>query len=157
MLVLNSKTNSDWYYFEDPDTEKRFIIESFNTTRSREVNQRKTIQGFPGTLIMDIDGASWTSNFTSDALILQSELYYDVFDLLIYDFNILKQFLLYQNVNATHKNLLTSASITLGKLSRIGTGSVDLIIDQNKIKRELDAMKLEDIKEEKEEEELFLV
>jgi hypothetical protein len=119
MLVLNSKTNSDWYYFEDPDTEKRFIIESFNTTRSREVNQRKTIQGFPGTLIMDIDGASWTSNFTSDALILQSELYYDVFDLLIYDFNILKQFLLYQNVNATHKNLLTSASITLGNTVNI--------------------------------------
>ena len=48
-----------------------------------------------------------------------------------------------------------TASITLGKLSRIGTGSVDLIIDQNKIKRELEAMKLEDIKEEKEE--LFLV
>ena len=22
MLVLNSKTNSDWYYFEDPDTTK---------------------------------------------------------------------------------------------------------------------------------------
>ena len=51
-----------------------------------------------------------------------------------------------------------TAAITLGKLSRIGTGSVDLIIDQNKIKRELEAMKLEDIKEEKEEEEeLFLV
>jgi DNA-directed RNA polymerase II subunit RPB1 len=51
-----------------------------------------------------------------------------------------------------------TASITLGKLSRIGTGSVDLIIDQNKIKRELEAMKLEDIKEDdNEEEELFLV
>jgi DNA-directed RNA polymerase II subunit RPB1 len=48
-----------------------------------------------------------------------------------------------------------TASITLGKLSRIGTGSIDLIIDEDKIKRELEAMKLEDIKED--EEELFLV
>lgn len=119
MLVLNSTTNSDWYYFEDPDTQKRFIIESFNTTRSREVSQRKTIQGFPGTLIMDIDGASWTSNFTSDALILQSELYYDIFDLLIYDFNSLKQFLAYQNRTLSDKNLLLSASITLGNTINI--------------------------------------
>lgn len=52
-----------------------------------------------------------------------------------------------------------TAAITLGKLSRIGTGSVDLIIDEHKIKRELEAMKLEDIKEEvkEDEEELFLV
>lgn len=119
MLVLNSKTNSDWYYFEDPDTQKRFIIESFNSTRSREVNQRKTIQGFPGTLIMDIDGATWTSNFTSDALILKSELYYDIFDLLINDFNSIKQFLAFQNLVITDKNLLTSASITLGNTVNI--------------------------------------
>lgn len=119
MLVLNSKTNSDWYYFEDSDTQKRFIIESFSTTRSREVNQRKTIQGFPGTLIMDIDGATWTSNFTSDALILKSELYYDIFDLLINDFNAIKQFLAFQNLVITDKNLLTSASITLGNTVNI--------------------------------------
>lgn len=119
MLVLNSKTNSDWYYFEDPDTQKRFIIESFNSTRSREVNQRKTIQGFPGTLIMDIDGATWTSNFSSDALILKSELYYDIFDLLINDFNSIKQFLAFQNLVITDKNLLTSASITLGNTVNI--------------------------------------
>lgn len=51
-----------------------------------------------------------------------------------------------------------TASITLGKLSRIGTGSVDLIVDEEKIKRELEAMKLEDIKEDvNEDEELFLV
>lgn len=119
MLVLNSKTNSDWYYFEDSDTQKRFIIESFSTTRSREVNQRKTIQGFPGTLIMDIDGATWTSNFTSDVLILKSELYYDIFDLLINDFNAIKQFLAFQNLVITDKNLLTSASITLGNTVNI--------------------------------------
>ena len=50
-----------------------------------------------------------------------------------------------------------TASITLGKLSRIGTGSVDLIIDEGKIARELEAMKLDDIKEDDNEEELFLV
>lgn len=52
-----------------------------------------------------------------------------------------------------------TAAITLGKLSRIGTGSVDLIIDEKKIKRELEAMKLEEIKEDinDDEEELFLV
>jgi intein/homing endonuclease len=51
-----------------------------------------------------------------------------------------------------------TASITLGKLSRIGTGSIDLIIDEDKIKRELESMKLEDIKEEvDDDEELFLV
>jgi DNA-directed RNA polymerase beta' subunit len=46
-----------------------------------------------------------------------------------------------------------TASITLGKLSRIGTGSVDLLIDDKMIKRELEAMKLDKI----EEEDLFLV
>lgn len=115
MLVLNSKTNSDWYYLEDSDTKKRFITESFTTTRSREVNQRKTIQGFPGTLIMDIDGATWTSNFSSDALILKNELYFDLFDLLINDFNAIRQFFLYQNKTLTSKNLLTSANINLGE------------------------------------------
>jgi DNA-directed RNA polymerase subunit A" len=47
-----------------------------------------------------------------------------------------------------------TAAITLGKLSRIGTGSIDLIIDEDKIKRELESMKLDKIEEE---EELFLV
>jgi len=47
-----------------------------------------------------------------------------------------------------------TASITLGKLSRIGTGSVDLLIDDKMIKRELEAMKLDKIEEE---EDLFLV
>jgi hypothetical protein len=119
MLVLNSSNNSDWYYFEDPDTQKRFIFESFTNTRSREVSQRKTIQGFPGTLIMDIDGASWTSNFSSDAIILQSELYYDIFDLLINDFNNIKQFLAYQNRILTDKNLLSNATINLGNTVNI--------------------------------------
>lgn len=53
-----------------------------------------------------------------------------------------------------------TASITLGKLSRIGTGSVDLIFDESKLRRELENIKkLESIKEEEEckEEELFLV
>lgn len=48
-----------------------------------------------------------------------------------------------------------TASITLGKLSRIGTGSIDLIIDEAMIKRELESMKLDKIEEE--EDELFLV
>jgi DNA-directed RNA polymerase II subunit RPB1 len=47
-----------------------------------------------------------------------------------------------------------TAAITLGKLSRIGTGSIDLIIDEAMIKRELESMKLDKIEEE---EELFLV
>lgn len=50
-----------------------------------------------------------------------------------------------------------TASITLGKLSRIGTGSVDLIFDEEKLKRELDSIKEETKEECKEEEELFLV
>ncbi len=48
-----------------------------------------------------------------------------------------------------------TAAITLGKLSRIGTGSIDLIIDEAMIKRELESMKLDKIEEE--EDELFLV
>jgi DNA-directed RNA polymerase subunit A" len=48
-----------------------------------------------------------------------------------------------------------TASITLGKLSRIGTGSIDLIIDEGMIKRELDCNG--DDMNIKEDDELFLV
>lgn len=116
MAILFSDNIADWYYFEDADTNIRFLFENFSSNKTRDVSVKKLIQGFPGTLAMDIGGASWETVFSSNALILNNDpLYKDIFDLLLADFNTIKQFLAYSNATITDKNLLTSASIDIGQ------------------------------------------
>ena len=115
MPILTSGNIADWYYLEDLHTPRRFLIENFTTTRKQSVEQRKAIQGFPGTLIMDIGASDWNSTFSSNALIIKDgDLYYDIFDLLKEDFGHIKQFLFYQNEYLEDKNLLVSADIDIG-------------------------------------------
>jgi hypothetical protein len=116
MAILFSDNVSDWYYFEDFDTQVRFLFENFSSNKTREVTPKKLLQGFPGTLAMDIGGASWQTVFSSNALILNNDpLYKDIFDLLLADFDTIKQFLAYSNTTLTDKNLLSSASIEIGQ------------------------------------------
>jgi hypothetical protein len=115
MPILTSDNIADWYYLEDLHTTRRFLIENFTTTRKQSVEQRKAIQGLPGTLIMDVGASDWNSTFSSNALIIKDgDLYHDIFDLLKEDFGHIKQFLLYQNEFLEDKNLLVTADIDIG-------------------------------------------
>lgn len=116
MPIITSDNIADWYYLEDLHTPRRFLVENFTTTRNQKVEQRKAIQGLPGTLIMDVAGSDWSSTFSSNALIIKDgDLYHDIFDLLLEDFGHIKQFLLYQNEFLEDKNLLVTAEIEIGE------------------------------------------
>lgn len=116
MPIITSDNIADWYYLEDLHTPRRFLVENFTTTRNQKVEQRKAIQGLPGTLIMDVAGSDWNSTFSSNALIIKDgDLYHDIFDLLLEDFGHIKQFLLYQNEFLEDKNLLVTAEIEIGE------------------------------------------
>jgi hypothetical protein len=114
VAILNSTNISDWYYFEDKDTLKRYLFENFDSNKKIEVSPKKLLQGFPGTLAMDIGGSNWNTKFSSLALILNDDpLYKDIFDLLKTDFETIKQFLAFHNKTLTNRNLLSSASINI--------------------------------------------
>jgi hypothetical protein len=115
MPIITSDNIANWYYLEDLHTPRRFLIENFTTTRNQSVEQRKAIQGLPGTLIMNVGASDWNSTFSSNALIIKDgDLYYDIFDLLKEDLGHIKQFLLYQNEFLEDKNLLVTADIDIG-------------------------------------------
>ena len=133
MAIYTSDHIGKWYLLDHSDL--GFILtESFNCKIDRDVTALKLIQGNPGTLAFSNNGKNFRSTLSSDVLIKQiasksyvsdferhvtvkkppfTDAYSDLFDLLISDFQKVKDSMYDVSQKVLPKNALTTASIQI--------------------------------------------
>jgi hypothetical protein len=125
MALLNSLYIPNWYVIEyfnvNTNSYYKVVCERFSTKVEQAVSDRQLIQGDAGTHVFDVNGTTWSTTLSSDLLIFKDGnrdgfFVRDIFDLLIYDFNQLRNKLTYPNlVELYNQNLLSSATVNIGK------------------------------------------
>lgn len=147
MSVLTSDYIAGWYFLQKKanpliaelqNNQPYYVIEDLDYTRSISTQKKDTIQGDPGTHIIDQSGVTYKTNISSDVLIFKDinttqVEYKDIFDILLEDYYaLLKYFfipitdlnnsganfndLIIQRGNAVFiQNLFEQAQITLGQ------------------------------------------
>lgn len=125
MGILNSSYIPNWniitYYDLNTNFVNKVIFERFNSKVEQSISERELIQGDAGTHVFDVGGMNWVSTLSSDLLIFKNGdrdgfAVKDLFDLLIYDFNLVRNKLTYPNSTYLYnQNLLSSATVNIGK------------------------------------------
>lgn len=136
MAIYTSDHIGKWYWLRYDNT--IVLAEEFSTDLSRNITNKKLIQGDAGVHVMSVNGKTMTSTLSSDVLIeipqakynLNSPVpnivtppynpgYRDVFDLLINDFALIRANLFNPDYwYLRPKNLLASASLQIDKTVR---------------------------------------
>ena len=125
MGILNSAYIPNWnivtYYDVNTNLENKVIFERFDSKIDQPISEKELIQGDAGTHVFDVGGLTWTSTLSSDLLIFKDGnrdgfAVRDLFDLLIYDFNQVRNKLTYPNSTFLYnQNLLSSGTLNIGK------------------------------------------
>jgi hypothetical protein len=125
MGILNSAYIPNWnivtYYDFNTNLENKVIFERFDSKVDQPIAEKELIQGDAGTHVFDVGGLTWTSTLSSDLLIFKDGnrdgfAVRDLFDLLIYDFNLVRNKLTYPNSTFLYnQNLLSSGTVNIGK------------------------------------------
>ena len=136
MAIYTSDHIGKWYWLK---YENNIVLaEEFTSELSREVNNKRLIQGDAGVHVMSVNGKTMTSTLASDVLMeipqgkytLDNHVptvvtppfnsgYKDVFDLLISDFDLIRANLYNPDIwYLKPRNLLTSASLQISNTVR---------------------------------------
>lgn len=117
MKLLTSDYIGNWYILNDKDNPNyNYIVDSISATTRQNVDSKKLINAVAAPIAMSVQGLEHSTNVIGNFIIQKNSntKFKDVFDLLIDDFNLLRNKLTYPYVNTIKtRNLLNKAIITI--------------------------------------------